>query len=132
MHPRDKRIPIDQCEDRKVYRVWARNIKIGVYLKGKREYDGSDWFGFYGIREKFGSRFIDSENHWDAPDFATCCPIEVICNLPSDIEIGGDNKALFEWMDAKERELGLTDQAWGEWKMQLFQQELEERKKQKT
>ncbi len=128
MHPREKRIPIDQCVERKVYRVWARNIKIGVFLKSKR-FNDSDWFGFYGIREKFGSRFIDSENHWDAPEFATCCPLEVICDLPADIEIGGDNKALFEWMDAKEKELGLTDQAWGEWKMKLFQAELDARKK---
>jgi hypothetical protein len=133
MHPRDNRIPIAQCEDRKVYRVWARNIKIGVYLKGKREFNGSDWFGFYGIREKFGSRFIDSENHWDAPDFATCCPIEVICDLPSDINIteGEGSEELFKWLDAKEQELGLTDQVWGEWKMKLFQDELASRKKDK-
>ena len=125
MHPRDKRIPIEQCEDGKVYRVWARNIKIGVYFKSTRKFDGSDWNGFYGIREKFGSRFIDSENHWDGVCNATCCPIEVICDLPSTIDIkeGHGSEELFAWLDAKEKELGLTDQAWNEWKVSLFQSE---------
>jgi hypothetical protein len=59
-------ILLEDCEVGCVYRVEARNFKLAVF-------DGKS---FIGIREKFGNRFLDSENHWDAPDHATCKPIE--------------------------------------------------------
>lgn len=79
MDRRANRIKLEDCEHRKLYKVIARNILIGVFNKETQE--------FQGIREKFGSRFVDGESHWDAPAFATCAPMEVIGELPSEIDI---------------------------------------------
>ncbi len=100
----EKLIPIDQCVNRKLYRVQARNIKIGVYFREPHKYDDGEWYSFYGIRTKFGKQFIDSEDHWDAKEFATCKPLEVIGELPEDIDIK-DSDALMAWLETKEAEL---------------------------
>ena len=128
MHPRENRIKIEDCQPGKLYKLHARNIKIGVY---KREpmHGGGEWFHFYGIRTKFGSRFIDAENHWDAKEFATCAPLEEIGECPEGILIEYGSKELFEWLEAKEKELGLTDEAHESWKQKLWEEELAERKK---
>lgn len=128
MHPREKRIPIDQCVERKLYKLHARNIKIGVYIR-EPKHGGGEWYHFYGIRTKFGSRFIDAENHWDAQEFASCAPLEEIGECPEGIPVEYGSKELFEWLEAKEKELGLTDESSEKWKMQLFEEELAERKK---
>ena len=104
MDPRDNRIKLPDLQDRKVYRLLARNIKIGVW--------NADYQEFLGIRTKFGHRYIDSENHWDAPAFATACPMEVIAELPMEIAMHSEfepecNQDLFHWLEAKEKELGL-------------------------
>jgi hypothetical protein len=90
-------IDLDDCEERKLYRLDARNIKIGVFsLK----------WGFIGIRTKWGSRFLDSENHWDAPQYATAKPLEVIGELPEHIECEStENKELFDWLEQQENNL---------------------------
>ena len=47
---------MEQCVKGRVYKLWCRNLSIGVY-------DGKE--GFIGIRTKFGSRYLDTEYHWD-------------------------------------------------------------------
>lgn len=76
---RENRIKLEDCEHRKLYLLDARNLKIGVFDQETQ--------GFVGIRTKFTARFLDTEFHWDAPEFATCCPMVVIGELPADIEI---------------------------------------------
>ena len=49
------------------YRCDARNFNVGIWYNGR----------MYGIREKFGDRYIDYENHWDdGPEgHGTCKPL---------------------------------------------------------
>lgn len=93
-------IALENCQERKLYRLRSRNIKIGVFHPEQ---------GFIGIRTKFGSRFLDSENHWDSIEFATAKPLEVIGELP--IEIRCDqfkNNELFCWLEQQEKEYNGT------------------------
>ena len=55
--PEEIRIKLEDCVKGRLYRFRARNFNLGVF-DGKK--------GFIGIREKFGSRFLDTEYHWDA------------------------------------------------------------------
>lgn len=57
MMERGKIPPMDECVKGRIYRIRARNFRLGVY-------DGAG--GFIGIREKFGQLFLDTEYHWDA------------------------------------------------------------------
>jgi len=84
MHERSDRIPLDQCRDRRVYRVLSRNLSLGVFRASSR--------GFIGIRTKFGSRFLFEEYHWDtgAP-YGTANPLEELgVTLPDDIGLEMD------------------------------------------
>ena len=92
---KDKRLKIVELKHRWLYRLLARNIKIGVWDADKQE--------FLGIRTKFGGRYIDSENHWDAKHFATACPMEEMEELPAEISLSEENELLFDWLDAKEK-----------------------------
>lgn len=132
---RDKRIPIEKCVNRKLYKLLARNIKIGVYQREPKHPsvatpESPEWYHFYGIREKFGNRFVDAENHWDAKEFASCCPMEEIGELPDHISIAdhGGGKELFDWLEAKEKELGLTAEEYHKWREKIYQEDLAERK----
>lgn len=78
MRDRDNRIKLEDCVHRKLYRVDARNLKIAVFNGGNQE--------FIGIREKFGARFLDHEFHWDAVHHPTCCPMQVIGELPKELD----------------------------------------------
>lgn len=100
MHPRDNRIALEACVDRTLYKLNARNIKIGIW--------SSEDQCFFGIREKFGKRFLDTENHWDAKDFASASPLEVIDYLPLSIDLSygqGVESELFYWLDEQEKKL---------------------------
>lgn len=79
MYDVPNRIKLEDCEHRKLYRLVARNLAIGVFNKDTQE--------FIGIRTKFGSRFLDHEFHWDAPRFATCNPMEILGELPTEIDV---------------------------------------------
>ena len=70
-------IPLIDCRKGHVYRLNSRNLSFGVF-------DGQK--GFIGIREKFGNRFLFTEDHWDcgAP-FGTVHPLEEIGKLPDTI-----------------------------------------------
>jgi len=100
-------ISLEQCQDRHVYVILGRNIRLGVFSKN----DSS----FIGIRTKFGDQFLDREYHYDtgAP-YGTVSCAEEVCELPSDIELAMyfkkednyiQNKKLFEWLSNKEEEI---------------------------
>lgn len=91
--PSETWILIPDCEHRRLYRVEARNIAMGVWDKEQR--------GFYGIRMKFERRFIDVEHHWDEEKFATAKPVEALEMMPDDMELSYGSEALFAWLDQK-------------------------------
>jgi hypothetical protein len=95
MNLKDNRLKIEQLKHRWLYRLLARNIKIGVWDADHQE--------FLGIRTKFGDRYIDSENHWDAEHFATACPMEEIGELPDNISLSEENELLFNWLEIQEK-----------------------------
>lgn len=49
----------DQLIRGRVYKLESRNLRLGVW-DGKRS--------FIGVRTKFGSRFLDEEDHWDVDE----------------------------------------------------------------
>lgn len=74
-------IPMEQCENRALYRLRSRNLTLGVYVAHEH--------AFRGIRTKFRSRFVDKEYHYDdgAP-FGTVRPLEKLNeDLPSEITL---------------------------------------------
>ena len=77
MRHRDYYIPIPECKARWVYRIDGRNIKFGVF--------DPKHSSFIGIRTKWDDRFLDDENHWDCPTFATVMPLEALEEIPEDI-----------------------------------------------
>lgn len=62
-------IPLAQCGDRVLYRLQARNLRLGVFCAERK--------AFVGLREKFGARFAAEEFHWEtgAP-FGTARPVK--------------------------------------------------------
>lgn len=79
----ERTIPIDELVPRGIYRLYSRNLLVGVW-NGKTD----KWCGFVGIREKFGDRFLFSEYHWDtgAP-YGTARPLELIGIVPEGIDL---------------------------------------------
>jgi hypothetical protein len=70
-------IPLADCAFRYIYKVVSRNLTFTVY-------NGNG--GFIGIREKWGTRYLFTEYHWDnGPPFGTVCPIEKMDVLPEEI-----------------------------------------------
>lgn len=70
-------LPLEACVDRQLYRLHSRNLAIGVYSAASRS--------FYGIRTKFGQRFVDDEYHWDASTVhGTAKPLEPLGEAPPD------------------------------------------------
>ena len=65
-------IKIEDLEINGLYEVSARNFR-------KAMWDGER---FYGIRDKFGSKYISGELHWDSdPHYGTVKPFELITIL---------------------------------------------------
>lgn len=74
-------IPLAQCKKGFFYKLDSRNLSSGVF-------NGNPVCpGFIGLREKFGSIFLFTEDHYDngAPH-GTAKPLEEIEQLPDDIE----------------------------------------------
>ncbi len=72
-------IPMEECRKGFLYRIRSRNLDYGVY-------DGNG--GFIGIRQKFGFRYLFTEDHWDTgPPFGTVKPLEELVKVPQFIEI---------------------------------------------
>lgn len=84
-------IPMSECLQGHVYRIWARNFNVGVY-------DGDG--GFIGLRTKFKNRFLFTEYHWErGNDFGTVKPYEDVGMMPDWIDISDSSKELFNWLD---------------------------------
>jgi hypothetical protein len=49
-------IPEAELEDRRVYLLRSRNLRFGAW--------DAETGSFYGVREKFGDRYIDNEYQW--------------------------------------------------------------------
>src|SRR5690348_6012960 len=100
MKHRDYYIPIPECKARWVYKIDGRNLKFGVF--------DLTHCCFIGIRTKFGSRFLDNENHWDCPEFATVMPLEALEEIPEDIsiDVGSSNEKLFQYLEEIEKRFG--------------------------
>lgn len=90
-HQTPDTISIAECRPRWLYRIAARNFRLGVF--------NAENSGFIGIREKFGSEFLFTEYHWDtgAP-FGTVIPHEALEPIPDDMLLSTDNPALFQWL----------------------------------
>lgn len=72
-------VALASCRARSVYRLWSRNLTLGVF-------DGRE--GFIGIRTKIGARFLFREFHWDTgPPFGTARAFDVVGVVPDDIEL---------------------------------------------
>lgn len=76
----EKYISLDQCIVGRLYIIKSRNLKLGVF-------DGKD--GFIGIREKFYSKYLFTEHHWDTgPPYGTTRPIiDLLTDVPHYIEL---------------------------------------------
>lgn len=75
-----KRIRLEDCKHRGLYRLRSRNLAIGVFNEKSQ--------GFCGIREKFGSRYVFEEYHvdYDGP-YKTAAPMELLPEeLPAELE----------------------------------------------
>lgn len=73
-------IDIDEMQERGVYEIRSRNLKVGVWSPKSQ--------GFIGVREKFGERYLFTEYHYDtgAPH-GTASPMQLITMLPDGIEV---------------------------------------------
>jgi hypothetical protein len=80
-------IPLSECKPRHVYRLRSRNLSVGVFDAYSN--------GFIGIREKFGSRYLDTEYHGDTgrPN-RTASPYEDLGAIPDEIEVREDEPAI--------------------------------------
>ena len=69
------RIKIEDCKHGWVYRLYSRNLKVGMFDANTK--------AFVGVRTKFGQKFLDREYHWDtgAPH-GTCSPTEELLAFP--------------------------------------------------
>lgn len=73
-------IPIEDCVHRGYYKLMSRNLLSGVYDEDRK--------AFVGIREKWDSRFLDCEFHYDTgPPHGTAWPVEFLEEtLPAEID----------------------------------------------
>lgn len=114
MKDRPDRISINECRHGWLYRVYSRNLNLGVYREEER--------GFVGIRHKMGRRYLFTEFHWDiGPPYGTANPLEAICQCPVERldeyfrhETGSGldfNTELFDWIDQQGKLLGITPES---------------------
>lgn len=90
------KIPLVFCEDGSLYRLFSRNLALGVYKAETR--------GFVGIREKFGREYLFTEYHYDTGEpFGTVLPQRLLEKCPI-IPIEENNQELFDWLKQKENE----------------------------
>jgi hypothetical protein len=83
----EKYLPIQDCKHGYLYEIDSRNLRLGVYNENTKS--------FYGIRYKFGDRFIDDEFHWDLNEpYGTCKPIRELEVCP--IEFTGELSPIAE------------------------------------
>lgn len=98
-----KMIPVENCKNRRLYKIQSRNLDFGVFNDATS--------GFTGIREKYDYFYAFEEYHWGTGEpFGTACPYEELPDeLPPEIEQAlyiatppgtedNDNKALYGWL----------------------------------
>lgn len=74
-------IPIADLKPGYLYRLKARNIRMGIWNPELQGGKGA----FIGIRTKFGNRYLDRELHYDAdPHYGTATPTEELAVCPLD------------------------------------------------
>ena len=84
-------IPLTECKHRGLYKLESRNLSFGVFLEDSR--------GFIGIREKFSSKFLFTEYHWEiGPPHGTATPTEYLGIIPEFLIPEENNYLFFEWM----------------------------------
>ena len=85
----DDMIRFEDCKPGYTYDIDARNFRFAIFYKDE----------FYGIRYKFGNRFIDNEVHWDKDEhYGTVRPKIEIEKTPDYVieALENDNKTTFE------------------------------------
>jgi hypothetical protein len=86
----DSWIPLEECEDGKLYLINARNFQYGIFNAEKK--------GFEGARFKWHPPcFIDIEYHWDVKGSA-----KPMALTPVDVPEFQDKKAKVQWLEAME------------------------------
>lgn len=80
MYERPDTIPIADMVHRGIYRVFSRNLIVGVWDETTQ--------GILGIREKFGDRYLFTEYHWDtgAPT-GTANPLRLLGHVPEEVPL---------------------------------------------
>jgi len=91
-------IPIDKCEDGRLYQICARNASYGIYRASEK--------GFEISRFKFGDNYTFTEYHWDtgAP-YGTVKPMKKLEEAP---ELKTEAEKL-EYLNKKAEEYGPVD-----------------------
>lgn len=87
-------IPLRSCIDGHVYKIYSRNLDVGVFH--------AEVEGFTGIRNKFGWNYLFTEFHYDqGPPYGTVSPLEDLGPLPAGIidNLQWENQPLFEYLD---------------------------------
>lgn len=65
---------MDQMENRRVYWLQSRNLRVGVWNLATQ--------GFIGVRHKFGDTYLFTEYHYDSsPTIGTAMPLEGVDDL---------------------------------------------------
>ena len=87
-------IPLEECKHSFLYRIFSRNLRLGVFNANSR--------GFIGIREKFGYEYLFTEYHWDIGDHcSTVKPKELLEECPIDFN---NEEEMFDWLKQKEKQ----------------------------
>ena len=81
-------LPPDQLIRGRVYKLESRNLSYGGG-DGKRS--------FIGVRTKFGSRFLDEEDHWDIDNGTVGEAIDTGRDAPSEISLE-TQEGLLGWL----------------------------------
>lgn len=76
-----EKIPMEDLEERVLYRIRSRNLVVGIWVPEER--------GFIGVRNKFGDDYLFTEYHRDAdPRYGTVSLMESTgIRLPDEIDV---------------------------------------------
>jgi len=97
-------IKIEDLVDRCIYKIFSRNLSYGVWNEKNK--------GFIGIREKFNSKYLFTEYHYDVgPPFGTVKPQNII-NIKIDDEILLSESLPTLCFNCKEGVYFVKDQGW--------------------
>ena len=102
-------IPIDQCIEGHVYRIRARNGRIGIFMKEhrftirNREYCG---YNVFVLSRHKGNNYVDYEEHWDnGPPHGTVMPF----NDLGEASNFKDDQEKLDYLNKLTKEIGGVD-----------------------